>query len=87
MKNNKVKNAHSMFSNILFFVKLLFEVSPWLVIGEFVWGIMMIVPARLISVIGAKYIIDTVESGENLERIFAAVVVIALVLILSNAFA
>lgn len=86
MKNNKAKNAHSMFSNILFFVKLLFEVSPWLVIGEFVWGIMMIVPTRLISVIGAKYIIDTVESGENLEKIFVAVVLIALVLIFSNAF-
>lgn len=75
-----------MFSNILFFIKMLFEVSPWLVIGEFVWGILMHVPPRLISVIGAKYIIDTVESGENLERIFVAVGVIALVLILSNAF-
>ena len=86
MKNKKEKNTHSMFSNIFFFVKLLFEVSPWLVIGEFAWGILMHVPPRLISVIGAKYIIDTVESGENLERIFIAVGVIALVLILSNAF-
>jgi len=86
MKNKKEKNSHSMFSNIFFFVKLLFEVSPWLVIGEFVWGILMHVPPRLISVIGAKYIIDTVESGENLERIFVAVGVIAFVLIFSNAF-
>lgn len=86
LKNKKEKNAHSMFSNILFFVRLLFEVSPGLVIGEFVWGILMHVPPRLISVIGAKYIIDTVESGENLERIFVAVGIIAFVLILSNAF-
>lgn len=86
MKKEKIKNTHSMLSNILFFVKLLFEVSPGLVIGEFVWGIMMIVPSRLISVIGAKYIIDTVESGENLETIFIAVGVIAAVIILSNAF-
>ena len=82
----KIKTEHSMFSNIFFFVKLLFEVSPLLVIGEFIWGILMIVPSKLISVVGAKYIIDTVESGENLERIFVAVAVIALVLILSNAF-
>ena len=86
MKKEKIKNTHSMLSNIFFFVKLLFEVSPWLVIGEFVWGIMTHVPARLISVIGAKYIIDTVESGENLETIFIAVGIIAAVIILSNAF-
>lgn len=86
MKKQKQKNAHSMFSNIFYFIKLLFEISPALVIGEFLWGIMMHVPARLISVIGVKYIIDTVESGENLERIFVAVGIIALVVILSNAF-
>ena len=86
MKETKGKNAHSMFSNIFFFVKLLFEISPGLVIGEFVWGIMMHVPPRLISVIGVKYIIDTVESGENLERIFIAVGIIALIIILSNVF-
>lgn len=75
-----------MLSNIYYFVKLLFQVSPWLVIGEFIWGIMMHVPSRLISVIGVKYIIDTVESGENLESIFVAVGIIALIVILSNVF-
>lgn len=86
MKKEKTKNTHSMFSNIFYFVKLLFQVSPWLVIGEFIWGIMMHVPSRLISVIGVKYIIDTVESGENLEKIFVAVGIIALIVILSNVF-
>ena len=47
MKEKKLKNRHSMFSNIFFFVKLLFEISPGLVIGEFVWGILMHVPPRL----------------------------------------
>lgn len=75
-----------MFSNIFFFIKLLFEISPWLVIGEFVWGILMHVPPRLIGVIGVKYIIDTVEEDEHLERIFVAVGIIALVVILSNVF-
>ncbi len=86
MKKSKEKTQYSMFSNIFFFVKLLFEVSPLLVIGEFAWGILTNVPARLISVIGAKYIIDTVESGENLESIFGAVGLIALVIIAGNAF-
>lgn len=86
MKKEQTKSNHSMLSNILFFIKLLFEVSPWLVVGEFAWGIMTHVPSRLISVIGAKYIIDTVESGENLESIFIAVGVIAAVIILSNVF-
>ena len=86
MKEKKLKSRHSMFSTIFFFVKLLFDISPGLVIGEFVWGILMHVPPRLISVIGVKYIIDTVESGKNLERIFIAVGIIAAVVILSNAF-
>lgn len=86
MKKRKEKNMHSMFSNILFFVKLLFELSPLLVIGEFIWGIVMIVPPRLISVIGVKYIIDVVTEGENLERIFVAVGIIALIIIISSVF-
>jgi len=75
-----------MFSNIMFFIKLLFEVSPMLVIGEFAWGILMHVPPRLISVIGVKYIIDVVSEGERLERIFAAVGIIALIIVVSNVF-
>lgn len=86
MKKVKEKSNHSMFSNIVFFIRLLFEVSPLLVIGEFAWGILMHVPPRLISVIGVKYIIDVVSEGKNLERIFVAVGIIALIIILSNVF-
>lgn len=80
-KKEKEKTVHSMPSNILFFVKLLFSVSPLLVIGEFVWGLLMILPSQLISVLGVKYIIDVVTEGENLERIFYAVALIAAILI------
>ncbi len=80
-RKEKEKTAHSMLSNIVFFVRLLFSVSPLLVIGEFLWGILMILPSRLISVLGVKYIIDVVTEGDNLERIFTAVAVIAGVLI------
>lgn len=84
MQKNKDKNSHSMISNILFFVSLLFKVSPMLVIGEFIWGVLQILPGRLISVIGVKYIIDVVTEGERLERIFYAVVIIACVLVFST---
>ncbi len=83
-KKKQKETNHSMPSNIFFFVRLLFSVSPLLVIGEFVWGVLMILPSRLISVIGVKYIIDVVTSGEGLERIFYAVVVIAVILISST---
>ena len=73
-----------MLSNIIFFVGLIFKASPLLVIGDFIWGILTILPGRLISVIGVKYVIDVVSEGENLQRIFYAVLVIAAVLVLST---
>ena len=80
-KKQKEKTNHSMPSNIFFFVRLMFSVSPLLVLGEIMWGLLMILPNNLIRVIGVKYIIDVVTEGTNLERIFYAVVVIALVLV------
>ena len=35
----KSETAHSTFSNIFFFVRLLFKISPVLVIGDFLMGI------------------------------------------------
>lgn len=80
----KQKENHSVLSNMLYFLRLLFSISPLLVIGELLWGVLLIVPQNLISVLGLKYIIDVVEDGENLKRIFYAVAVIAAVLILSR---
>lgn len=82
-KKKKADGSHSMLVNMIFFIRLLFSVSPLLVIGEFIWGILLILPDRLISVLGVKYIIDVVASGERLYRIFWAVGVIAAVIILS----
>ena len=85
--NKKQKKNKSLIFNIMFFVRLLFEVSPLLVIGEFIWGMLLTLPTRLISVIGIKYIIDVVTDGKNLERIFYAVAVIAAILIMSKLLA
>lgn len=82
--NKKKKETHSMFSNMLFFIKLMFKASPALVIGEMIWGVLQNLPGRLISVLGVKYIIDVMTSGEHTERIFYAVTVIALTIIISR---
>ncbi len=87
MTKTKDKTNHSTFSNIFYFVGLLFRISPTLVIGEFIMGILTTLPTRLISVVGLKYIIDVVEEGTDLNRIFYAVVLIALILVGSKVFA
>ena len=87
MKTKKEKSEHSMLSNIMYFLKLLFSVSPLLVIGECIWGTILVLPTRLISVLGVKYMIDIVTSGENLNRLFAVVAVVAAVLIISKLIA
>ena len=84
MKTKKEKAEHSMLSNIMYFLKLLFSVSPVLVIGECIWGIVLVLPTRLISVLGVKYMIDVVASGENLNRLYIVVAVVAAVLIISK---
>ena len=82
--NKKAKNEHSMISNIFFFMKLLFKISPLFVVWQLIWGILETLPSRLISVLGVKYIIDVLSSGERLERIVYAVITIAVIMIAST---
>jgi len=70
-----------MFSNIMFFLALMFKLSPGLVIGDILNGIIQMLPTRLISVLGIKYIVDVVAEGADYGRIFNAVLIIAAVLI------
>lgn len=85
-KKDKEKSIRSILPNIFYFVKLMFSISPLLVTGELLWGVLTIVPNNLIGVIGVKYIIDTVTEGKNPERIFYAVAVIAVIIVCSNVF-
>lgn len=80
----KRETEHSVFSNIAYFVGLMFKFSPGLVIGELFSSIIRNLPSRLISVIGIKYIIDTVSEGKDMNRVYKAVLIIVGVLILSN---
>ncbi len=78
------KPRHSIFSNVMFFLKMIFKISPLLVIGECLWGVLMRLPTRVISVIGVKYVIDVIASGDDTRKIVAAVIVIALILVLTE---
>lgn len=82
-KKNEQKE-HSMLSNVIFFVSLMFKHSPGLVIGEMLWGPLTKLPTRIISVLGVKYIIDIVQQDNPGEKIVRAIIIIALILILSK---
>lgn len=80
----KSKNEHSMLSNMMFFISLLFKASPFLVIGELLFGIFSTLPNVLISVLGIKYIIDIASSGEKLYRIYYIAAAVAVLLLVSK---
>lgn len=84
MMNKTRKKEHSMLSNIFYFIKLLCKISPLLVIGECLWGVMLRLPTRLVSVIGVKYVVNVVANHENPKKIVFAILAIAAVLLLSE---
>lgn len=65
----KSKQNHSTLSNIFFMLRIMFKVSPWLVIGEIFEQVTGALPSKLISVIGLKYIIDEVQNGGDPKKI------------------
>jgi ATP-binding cassette subfamily B protein len=80
----KRNEAVSMIRNVFYFTRLMFSISPFYVVTNILWGMLRQIPVRLISVLGMKYIIDIVESGENLSRIWIAVGIIAAVIAVSQ---
>ena len=41
VRKPKHAGEHSMFSNLFYFLRLLFAASPALVIGELAWGVLL----------------------------------------------
>ena len=83
-EHEKKQSVRSIFSNVVYFIRLMFSLSPVLVVTDLIRGVVAQLPPKLISVLGMKRVIDIVESGEHLERIWSAVAVIAVVLVLSH---
>lgn len=86
MKSKKSKSItkHSIFSNIFYFIAILFKISPVLVIGECFSGVLKRLPTRLVSVVGIKYVIDVIVNGDDKRKIIYAVLIIAAALLASE---
>ena len=84
MLKKKEKNQHGVISNVLFLLKIMFRISPGLVIGEIFVDILTTLPDRLISVIGIKYVIDQLGKPEGIRRIIIAVAIMVAIITIEN---
>ena len=78
------KMQYSIFSNVLYFLKLIFKISPLFVILECFWGVIMRLPTRIISVLGVKFVIDAIAEGDDTKKIITAVIVIGAIMLLTE---
>ena len=69
----KIKVKHNTVSNVFYMLRVMFKISPGLVIGEIAEQIMGALPSKLISVIGLKYVIDEVQNGGDPKKIILAI--------------
>ena len=82
--SKKTKNIHSIVSNIFFILKMMFKISPGLVIGEIVVELLTTLPNKLISVIGIKYIIDEIGQPDGVKHVLTALAIMVAVIITEN---
>ncbi len=82
----KIKQTHSTISNIFFMLKIMFKVSPWLIIGEIFEQVTGALPSKLISVIGLKYIIDEVQNGGEPKKIIFGIAAMLAVIVICEIF-
>lgn len=80
-KEKKNKTNHSTFSNVFYILRVMFKISPWLVIGEIVMHTLCTLPGRIVSIIGLKYVIDEVANGGDPKKILLGIGMILGVLV------
>ncbi len=81
MKKEKIKTKHGTFSNVFYLLKVMFKISPWLVIGEIFMHTLCTLPGRLVSIIGLKYVIDEVQNGGEPVKILSGIGLILVILV------
>lgn len=84
MLKKKEKKQHGVISNVFFLLKIMFRISPGLVIGEILNDILTTIPDRLISVIGIKYIIDQIGKPDGIRNIFIALAIMVGIITVEN---
>ena len=70
----KIKTKHNTIANVFYMLRIMYKISPGLVIGEIAEQVMGALPSKLISVIGLKYVIDEVQNGGEPKKIVLAIV-------------
>ena len=83
-KRKEITTEHSMFSNVFYMMRVMFKISPMLVIGEIVMHILCMLPGRLVSVIGIKFVIDEVTGGGDTGKIIFGISLILGILIVGD---
>ncbi len=86
VKEAKKKSAHSMPSNIFYMMNVMFKFCPGLVVGEILFHLISMLPPRLISVIGIKFVIDKVTGGGDISEIIIGITLVLGVIVLSDVF-
>lgn len=86
MKKKSDKKSYGVLSNTWYMLKLMFRISPGLVLGEIFEEVLSILPGKLISVIGIKYIIDEVQNGGDVKKILLGVGMMVGIMIFANIF-
>ncbi len=82
----KDKKEYGILSNTWYMMKLIFSVSPWLVLGELFEQIITMLPGKLISVIGIKYVIDQVQAGADTKKIILTVALMVGVMLFADIY-
>lgn len=81
---DKAKTTHSTIANIFYMLKIMFKISPMLVIGEIFQHVFCTLPGRLVSVIGLKFVIDEVQNGGDSKKIVLGIALMVAVLVLGE---
>ncbi len=80
-KETNTKTNRSTISNVFYLLKVMFKISPWLVIGEIIMHTLCTLPGRIVSIIGLKYVIDEVANGGDPKKILLGIGLILGVLV------
>ena len=67
-------------------LRLMFKISPWLVIGEIFEQVTGALPSKLISVIGLKFIIDEVRNGGDPKKIIFGIAAMLGIIVICEIF-
>ena len=83
-KASEKRMKNSGISNVVYMIRLMFKISPLFVIGEILMHIMINLPARIVSVIGLKFVIDEVQNGGDTKKIILGISLMLGVLVIGE---